>query len=244
MGRRKFNPRQPRDLAGRWKSAHGSKSWKSAAPKRTNSRIAGSVPDPIEGKSPYYTDRKGDFTADTRNQTSAQARRRAKKKADALAKANEQKIVRGIKYKRNSGPANAVPYVRVSPRAVGAGVDAGTPVGKKFRLSAGAYVRVSRVNIGAKEKAASDNFKAAAPLTNIVLKKVQGKQVELPKGASFKVGTSEGGLPSVKIRKGYSRVSAEKSSEAVADYNNAMARRVKGKKVKGSRPQRRTKNSK
>lgn len=235
MARRKFNPRQPRDLRGRWKSAHGSKSWKSAAPKRTNSRVAGSVPDPIEGKSPYYTDQKGDFTADTRNQTSAQARKRAKAKADANVKAQ--------KKSREPGPANAVPYVRVSPRAVGAGVDAGAPVGKKFRLSAGAYVRVTRTNIGEREKSVSDAVKAAGPLTNIVLKKVQGEQFELPKGATAKVGTSQGGLPSVKIRKGYSRVAPEKSKKAVADYNNAMARRVKGKKVKGSRPQRRTKNS-
>lgn len=220
--RGKFNPRQPRDNRGRWKKA-GAGNGAPAARKSTAassarvSKIVGSVPTPVEGKSSYYTDRKNDFTA------APTLRSRAKR---TLA---NRKV-------------SAVPYARVSPRSVTAGVNAGTPVGRSHRLVAGGYIRVERTNVTKTEQNLKKALEAASPLARVGLAQVMKKQVKLPKGATGRIGTSSSGLPSIIIQKGYSNVPNEKRVKAISDFNEAMARRAKGKKVKGSRPQRRKKN--
>lgn len=218
--RRKFNPNQPRDRMGRWSKAGASsgtvaKRKSGAASSAKVSKIVGNVPGPVEGKSSYYTDRKNDFTAQPeRRKRAAVAARRV----------------------------SAVPYVRVSPHSATAGLNVGTGLTRNTRIIAGGYVRVERTTTTNIEQNIQKALQNASPLAKIGLAKVMGKSVKLPKGASAKLGTSSTGLPSVTVRKGYSRISSSKSSRAIADFNEAMARRTRGKKAKGSRPQRRKKN--
>lgn len=222
---RRFNPGQARDAKGRWKKGYGSPGVKvkgktvgnpTGADTKGVATGKGFIHRNAQAASAYFTDRKGNFTAADS----------PKKKPKAPGKI---------------APANVVPYARVGNRAASVGVDGGIPLGRHFRLSGGGYVRISRNKQTGAEKNLAHILHGVQPiLKNTKLGPLLAGQVEVGQtGATARLGTSQNALPSIKVKKGYSRVSNEKSAEAIADYNAAMVKKIKGKKT---RPQRRNSN--
>lgn len=137
---------------------------------------------------------------------------------------------------------SAVPYARVSPRSVTGGINAGTKLGSKHRIVVGGYARIERTTTTNTEKQIKQALDNASPLAKFGLKKIMSKQAKIGNNASAHLGTSSSGLPSVIIRKGISKVPGDKRAKGIEKFNAAMARNAAGKKVKKSRPQRRSAN--
>lgn len=166
--------------------------------------------------------------------------------------------VAGSKIGKN---AAVVPYARVGVRSQSAGVNAGANITPKFRVSAGAYVRVERrqqtgleKKIKSADKAAINKItKAISPTRSVdpyiekalqksrrkIVNKTIGGQKKIGTGASARLTTSQGGLPSLTVRRGMSKVPTARRRKAIDDYNAAMQRSLKGNKTKKPRPQRR-----
>lgn len=167
-----------------------------------------------------------------------------------------------------SGRIAVVPYARGSLRSGTVGVNAGTPLTSKARLSFGGYVRLEKTQTGKLEKKIAQTHETTV---NAIVKKISpsrkmdpfvresirqvsraqinkriGGQVRIPgtDTAHARVGTSRYGLPSVVIRKGRSRVSSGKRNDGIADFNDRMRNLQAGRKVKKTaRPQRRRKEA-
>lgn len=208
----------------------------------------------------YKRDRKGRFA-----RTSAAARLRAGQ-VSYTAKDRSAKLKRlaqaDAKVRDRILKPASVPYARVSPHSATAGWNGGINASKKYRVQAGFHVRVERrgkTEIQKKIEAKDNAFigsivnkitkdeklkphveKAVRRARMKIVNKAVGGQYNLPGGkASGRLTTSMGGLPSITVRKGKSRVSQRARGDAIADYNIRMNQVLKGRQVKKSRPQRR-----
>lgn len=158
----------------------------------------------------------------------------------------------------------AVPYARASLRSQTVGINAGTNLTRKYRVSVGGYARIERRQATLVESAIRNtNDRAVKGLVNKIspsekldplveagvrkaqqriIRKVTGGQHNIGRNASARVGTSRVGLPSVVIRKGSHKVS-DKSRNAGIDKYKAQMTGIKQARAaaKVSRPQRRKK---
>lgn len=211
----------------------------------------------------YKRDRKGRFARV--NSLSSAARLRAGQ-VSYTAKDRSAKLKRlaqaDVKVRDRILKPASVPYARVSPHSATAGWNGGVNASKKYRVQAGFYVRVERRGKTKIQKQieAKDNAFIGAIVNKItkdeklqpyveqgvrkarmkIVNKAIGGQYNLPGGkASGRLTTSMGGLPSVTVRKGQSRVSKKDRGRAIADYNTRMNQVLKGRQVKKPRPQRR-----
>lgn len=172
---------------------------------------------------------------------------------------------------RNSnkiGRVSVVPYARGSLRSGTVGVNAGTGLTPKTRISFGGYVRLERTQTGKLEKKIAQTHETTVnaivskispsrkmdPFVREAIRQVSRAQINKRIGGQIRVpgtdsaharfGTSRYGLPSVVVRKGRSRVSAAKRSNGIGEFNDRMRDLQAGRKVKKTaRPQRRRKES-
>lgn len=164
------------------------------------------------------------------------------------------------------GKVAVVPYARGSLRSGTVGVNAGTNVSSKARVSFGGYVRLERTQTSKLEKKIAQTHETTV---NAIVKKISpnekmdpairsairqvsraqinkriGGQVRVPgtQSAQARLGTSRYGLPSVVVRKGRSRVSTKDRRSGINEFNDRMKALQEGRKVKKTvRPQRRRK---
>lgn len=158
---------------------------------------------------------------------------------------------------------SAVPYARVSTRSASTGVNAGAPLSKGFRISAGAYVRVERRGETAFEKNNRARYNntlqkvaphpaLVEPMKGVIQKtinnRVFGKKYQV--GSSLvSVGTSRSLAPSIKFEGGRktNKIAPAKRASGITDFQNSMKARDaqrKARKAMNARPQRRNKNGK
>lgn len=162
-------------------------------------------------------------------------------------------------FKRN---AAFVPKARASLHSQSVGFDTGANLSSKYRISAGAYVRVenrSRRDIEKKIRKADDRLvnklaskittnDLARPYVEKGIRKGRQKVVNSLLGGQKKLGgtnafarltTSQTGMPTVSVRKGRAKVSTKARRTAIDDYNARMANTLRGRRVAAPRPQRR-----
>lgn len=166
------------------------------------------------------------------------------------------------------GRVSVVPYARGSLRSGTVGVNAGTGLTPKTRISFGGYVRLERNQPGKLEKKIAQTHETTVnaivskispsrkmdPYVRDAIRQVSRAQINKRIGGQFRipqtesaygrVGTSRYGLPSFVVRRGRSRVSTAKRTAGIADFNDRMRDLQAGRKVKKTaRPQRRRKES-
>lgn len=236
--RHKFNARQPRDRMGKWvRSNLGARKMGSVQTRKPHVPLPKQTANTPNGRGPFRAQVGGlgkgtgiavgkKFLVPKGSNFTAPSPKVQKAKAPINHAARKQKTA-------------VVPYGRANARGVTGGVNAGIPIGRKHRVVLGGYVRVGRNHASQSERQAAALLKAANPVAKTGLNRLSSKQVSIGKGATARIGTSGNGLPSVIVRKGYSKVSDKKRVKAVASYNKKI---TAGKKVKVPRPQRRKKN--
>jgi hypothetical protein len=161
---------------------------------------------------------------------------------------------------------SAVPYARASLRSQTAGINAGANVSRNYRVSLGGYARIERRTPSVVESAVKNKndkvvqgiAKRLSPSQNLeplveagvrkaqrkALQKVLGGQHKVGSNAYARVGTTRGGLPSLVLRRGSSKVGKSKRNTGIEQYDRRMQGIRQARAVaKTPRPQRRKKAS-